>query len=197
VEVGGALVDAVVLGDRLYVGDIERSLVHVLDAATGAAVAPAVAVPAGVVRLAAAGERLWVTGLEDQVTPIDVATGVAGSPATVGLGPIGAVATGQVLWVANSDDDSLSRLDPETGAPLGDAVAVGAAPVALAVDGDVLWVLEQDGPSATPLDARTGEAVGDPIALPGGFRPRGLAVAPTGVWVVGVDPSLALRLPRP
>ena len=195
VELGGALVDAVVDGGRLYVGDIERDLVHVLDAATGAPAAPPITVPAGVVRLTVGGGRLWVTGLEQEVTPVDLETGQPGAPVAVGAGPIGLDEADGVLWVANSDDGTVDRLDAATGAPLGPAIAVGRAPVAVVAGnrGDV-WVLCQDDPSLVRLDAATGEQVGEATPLP--MRPRDLLlVVGGGVWVVGVDPALAVVVP--
>ena len=194
VEVGGALVDGVIVGGRLWVADIERSVVHVLDPENGETVADPVVVEAGAVRLVAAGERIWVSGLENQVTPIDVDAVVARQPVTVGQGPIGMAVVRDVLWVANSDDDTVSRIDLESGRPVGEPLAVGDAPIALAVDGDAVWVLTQDDASVLRLDVETGEPLGSPVALP--MRPRGVAVAPSGVWVVGVDPSLAVLVPN-
>ena len=101
---------------------------------------------------------------------------------------------GGLLWVANSEDDTVSRLDPVSGEPRGQKIAVGDAPIAVAGDGDGVWVLDQDSSTLTRLDAETGEPVGSPIDLP--MRPRGLAVTPAGVWVVGVQPSLAVLVPR-
>jgi hypothetical protein len=72
---------------------------------------------------------------------------------------------------------------------------VGKAPIAARGDGEVVWVLDQDGPDLVRLDARTGRRVGARVALPG--RPRGLAVTARGVWVVGVDPSALVLVPRP
>jgi hypothetical protein len=58
------------------------------------------------------------------------------------------------------------------------------------VVGDDVWVLDQDGPSLTRLGRSDGHKVGTAISLP--TRPRGLAVTPEGIWVVGVNPSVAV-----
>ena len=191
VDLGGATVDGVVAAGRLWVADIGRSIVHVLDPETGEVVADPVVVEAGAVRVVAAGERIWVSGLEDQVTPIDVEAVVARQPVTVGQGPIGMAIVQDVLWVANSDDDTVTRISLESGQAVGEPLAVGDAPIALVVDGDSVWVLTQEDGSVLRLDAETGEPIGPPVALP--MRPRGMTVAPSGLWVVGVDPSLAVR----
>jgi len=187
IAVGGVLVDILADGSRVWVADIEASAVRAIDAATGE-VGPAVTVPAGVVRMAVAGPLLWVSGLDAEVTPIERATGAVGSPVAVGNGPIGiGVDEEGTLWVANSDDATVSRVSGADGEPIGPALAVGPAPVDVAVVGDDVWVLDQDGPSLTRLDVRTGRRVGAPIALP--LRPRGLAASASAVWAVGVDPS--------
>jgi len=149
VAAGGALVDVLADGDRAWVADIEGGTVRSIDGATGE-VGPAVTVPAGAVRLAKAGDRIWVTGLEDRVTPLDPATGAVGPAVRVGTGPIGVEATATALWVANSDDDTVSRLDPATGLELGPPIDVGDAPVAVAVTDRDVWVVGVD-PSAAVL----------------------------------------------
>jgi DNA-binding beta-propeller fold protein YncE len=194
VELGGALVDGAIAGGRLFVADIERSLVHVLDPENGEVVDDPIVVEAGAVRLVTDGNRLWVSGLEDQVTPIDVEALVARQPVTVGQAPIGMAIAGDVLWVANSEDDTVSRISLESGQAIGEPLAVGDAPIAVIVDGADAWVLDQDGAALLHLDAETGEPLGAPIALP--MRPRGMALSASGIWVVGVDPSLAVLVPK-
>lgn len=194
---GGTPVDAVAVGDRVYVGDLERGVVHVLDAATGEVAGPAFAVPAGVVRLAEGDGRLWVTGLEREVTPIDLATGAVGSPVEVGDGPIGLVVHDGVVWVTASDAGTVHRIDAATARPAGPPVATGTAPIAVAVDGaGLLWVVNQDDASVVALDPATGERRSDPVPIRG--RARGLAPSPDGgAWVVGTDPPLAVLVPPP
>ena len=86
IALGGALVDVAVDGEQAWIGDIEAGTVRSVDAATGV-VGAAITVPGGVVRLAVADRQLWVTGLEATVTPIDLETGMVGSPVPVGRVP--------------------------------------------------------------------------------------------------------------
>lgn len=193
-DVGGVLVTVAADGDGAWVGDIEAGTVRSIDAVTGL-VGPEVRVPAGVVRVELVGQVLWVSGLEATVTPVRTDTLAVGEAVAVGQAPIGMVANGGLLWVANSDSDSVSRVDVTTGKRRGDDAVVGSAPIAIAIVGHEAWALDQDGPSLTRLDARTAVRLGSTLELP--MRPRGLAVTPGGVWVVGVDPSLAvLYVPR-
>jgi DNA-binding beta-propeller fold protein YncE len=191
---GGTLVDVVGAGDVLYVGDLESGVVHELDAATGA-VLRAVAVPHGVVRLALDDGRLWVTGTESSVTPIDLATFTPSAPAGVGGGPIGVAVAAGTVWVANGDDGTVSRLDAATGARRGPDVAVGAGPIAVAVRGDDVWVLVQDGGALARLRAGSGRVVDTTPLPPQLTRARDLAVDQEGVYVVGVDAPLLAFLP--
>lgn len=194
VELGGTPVDVVGAGDVLYVGDLETGVVHELDAATGA-VRRTLPVPGGVVRLALDGSRLWVTGAERTVTPVDLVTGAAGPPAEVGLGPIGVAVAGGTVWVANGDDGTVSRLDAATGARRGPDVAVGSGPIAVAVQGDDVWVLDQDSSEITHLRAGTGRVVDTTPLPPRLGRARDLAVSQEGVYVVGVDEPMLAFLP--
>jgi outer membrane protein assembly factor BamB len=191
VVLGGTLVDVVGTADAVYVGDLEAGVVHELDPATGA-IRRTMPVPGGVVRLALDGPRLWVTGAERTVTPVDLVTGTSGPPAEVGNGPIGVAVADGTVWVTNGDDGTVSRLDATTGARRGPDVAVGGGPIAVEVLGDDVWVLGQDSGEVTHLRASTGRVV-DSTALPPELtRARDLAVAPEGVYVVGVDaPTLA------
>ena len=176
VVLGGALVDVVADGSTIWVGDIEGRVVRALDPASGAERRPAISVPAGVVRLAVAGNQLWVTGQDDLVTPIDRSTGAVGTAVRVGNGPIGLALAGPALWVANGDDGTVSRLDPTDGHTLGAAVATGHAPVAVGRDGTSLWVLDQDGPDLVQVRAADGHLMGAPVALP--LRPRAASPSP-------------------
>ncbi len=194
VELGGTLVDVVGAGDVVYVGDLEGSLVHEVDAETGA-IRGTVHVPDGVVRLALAGDQLWVTGTEHTVTRIDLPTLHAGAPVEVGNGPIGVAVANGTVWVANGDDGTVTRLDAATGARRGPDIAVGRGPIAVELQGDDVWVLDQDSSELTHLRASTGRVV-DTTALPPGLtRGRDLAAAPEGVYVVGVDAPMLVFLP--
>lgn len=193
VELGGTLVDVAARGPLVWVADIERSVVHSIDPEDVARVSE-VEVPAGVVRIAVTGERLWVTNLDSTVTAVDLGTGVVGDPLPVGAGPIGLAVHRGTVWVANGDDDTVTRLDEITGAPVGDPIPVGPAPVAIAPMGDDVWVVEQDGRSVSRIDALTGtiEVRSEDV----GVRPRGIAASGSGVWIVGVDPSVAVFVTR-
>ena len=194
IGVGGTLVDIVVDGPTVWVADIERSIVIPIDRESRLPGEP-ISVPFGVVRLATSATRLWVTNLDSSVTAVDLATRAVERSITVGSTPIGLAIHDGLVWVANSDDGTVTRIDEPTGEPVGEPIGVGAAPVAIQIVGNDVWVLEQDGRALSRLDAATGRLElrsGDV-----GTRPRGIAAADSGLWIVGVDPSAAVLVPPP
>ena len=193
---GGTLVDVVADDSGAWVGDLEGS--RVLHLTRSGEVDAEHVVPDGVVRLAlGAGDadRMWVTGRDHTVTPIDLATGQVLPAVPVGNGPIGVAATLDAVWVANGDDGTVSRLDPVTGARLGPDVPVGGGPVVLAPLGDSLWVLAQDAGLVVRVDIETARVVQEFPIPPELSRARDLVVTPHGLWVVGVDRAMLAHLP--
>jgi streptogramin lyase len=84
------------------------------------------------------------------------------------------------LWVANSGDNTIQRLDPTTGAP-GPAIDVDDGPDGLAVDKSSVWVANGRAGTVMRIDATTGDQMSAPILV--GSGPRGLAVVGDEVWV--------------
>lgn len=194
VFVGGTLVDVVADATTVWVADIERSRAIPIDT-SGRSRPPPIEIPAGVVRLAVTADRLWATNLDSTVTAVDLSSGRVEEPTPVGRGPIGLAVRDGTVWVANGDDDTVTRIDEATGALLGEPIAVGPAPVDVVVAGEDVWVVEQDGRSISRLDAATGGVVLRSEGI--GVRPRGVGAGSAGVWVVGVDPSAAVLVMEP
>jgi DNA-binding beta-propeller fold protein YncE len=188
-RVGGSLT-GVAFAARPWVTDLEDGELISLDPDTLKA-DERVRIPDGAVRVAAGPSgALWVTNDEDTVTR--VVEGRVAGVRHVGLGPIGLASDGRrTVWVANSDDDTVSVLRGVEGEPSA-PVAVGEAPVAVAVVGGNAWSVDQDGGTLTPL-ARPD---GPPIEL--GTMPRGaVGVEWFGheeIWVVGSNPDRVVRV---
>ena len=92
----------------------------------------------------------------------------------VGDRPAGVVVGEGYVWVANAGDGTVSRLDPESGEEVGDAIEVGDSPRGIAISDNSIWVAElrrrHGHPQHRPVAAGTTfQAMEDPI------RPR--------VWV--------------
>jgi YVTN family beta-propeller protein len=122
-----------------------------------------------------------------EVTPIDLSTGRALAPITVGNAPLGVAVSpgGGTVFVTNLNSESVSPIDVATdkaGAP----IATDGGPLAIAVAGSTAWVVNAPagdiGNNIQPISLAT-DAAGTPIHLP--KEPQALAIAPGGTtaWV--------------
>ena len=89
------------------------------------------------------------------------------------------ISLGGAIWVANSGDDSLSRVDPRTDS-VTKAISVGGEPVAVAVGEGSVWVVNGADDSMSRIDPRTNEVA---RTIPVEHRPDGVAIAGGLVWV--------------
>ena len=76
------------------------------------------------------GEKaIWVIdNLEGVVRRIDPEDLVAGEPIQVGARPRGVVADSGSIWVTNSEDGTVTRIDESTRRQVGEPIKVGAGP---------------------------------------------------------------------
>ena len=107
------------------------------------------------------------------MTRVDPVSGVT-TDIPVGHGPSG-VALGQGgVWVTLREDDSLTRLDPESGAA-GKAVRVGREPGGVATGAGAVWVANSADGTVSRVDPETGEVV---ATITVGASPQDVLVAP-------------------
>lgn len=134
--------------------------------------------------LAAAGAWLLLRG--GTVDRIDLARGVAlldaDSAETIssidaGAGPLAVV--GGEVWVANTADDSISKLDPEVHRVV-ENVDVGSDPAGLAFGFDALWVANAGDGSVSRVNLETNSVV-QTIEI--GNAPSSVAIGEGSVWV--------------
>ncbi len=96
----------------------------------------------------------------------------------VGSGPRDVAAAGNLIWVANYDDGTLTRID--AGSQKGTSVEAGENPLALAVGEGRLWVADAlEG--LDRLDPKTGEKRG--ATRPLTSDPEDVAVGAGAVWL--------------
>ena len=133
--------------------------------------------PSGIRTVAAAGDAVWVTG-PGGLSRIDPATNLVASRIRVSS-PAGPAVTEDAIWVANQDDNTVTRLDPRTGRRVA-TVRVGVNPTFVATDGRFTWVLDNGDDTVTQIDALTNRRVG---AIHVGPRSYRLAVGGGAVWV--------------
>jgi serine/threonine-protein kinase len=87
---------------------------------------------------------------------------VVGSPLPVGQRPFGVEIGSGVIWVANNDDGTVTRVGTDGRARTD--IRVGDRPFGMTQAGPAFWVANQGGDSVTRLDIATGRA-GDPIPV--------------------------------
>jgi len=165
------------------------------------------AVPVGTDPAAVAdgGGSVWVANRNGTVTVVDPgANRVQQTLPASGSGPVGqggpglAFASGS-LWLANTAQHQVARVEPGADTT---RIPVGASPVALAAaapDADAVWVAArtQRGGLVARIDATSNQVHRPTVRLPS--PPTGLAITPDGrrVWVAsaadkairGIDPG--------
>ena len=189
IDVGGSLTGIAVSDRRVWVADLEKGEVVEIDP-RGVRVVERIELRDGAVRVALGREGdVWVSGQEDTVTKVSSRRSRPTVP--VGQGPIGLASGRGEIWVANSDDDTVTAIDPDEAEVVA-TIGVGDAPVAVAASGDVLWAANQDDGTLSRIDQRTRQEAGPPIDV--GTHLRELAVSETVVWAVGTNPSVVIRV---
>src|SRR4029079_2288355 len=107
------------------------------------------------------------------------ATDTVGTPIAVGHGPNGITIGADAVWVTNSLDGSVSRIDPSTFVvatfPTG-----GDDPQGVAVVGNTVWVAARRSAEIVRLDANTGQ-IRSNLAV--GADPQDVAVVGDGVAI--------------
>jgi YVTN family beta-propeller protein len=99
---------------------------------------------------------------------------------SVGNDPSAIAAGAGSVWVTDSDDNTVTRLDPASeGAVIG-TTSVGQGPAAVAVGAGAVWVANTQDNTVSRIDPRTG-TVTHTIRV--GRRPTGVAVGEGAVWV--------------
>jgi YVTN family beta-propeller protein len=190
VEIGGSLTGIAVSATRVWVSDNERNELVGIDPRDTQEL-DHVDVKDGAVRVAVADDGLWVTGQEDVATRVTTPRNEIDASVHVGNGPIGLAFDGELVWVANSEDDTVSAIDADQGEFV-DSVPVGRAPVAIAATRDEIWVANQDAGTLSRVDLGSRTVAEEAIDL--GTRPRGVAASGRTVWVVGTNSNRLVRV---
>ena len=97
----------------------------------------------------------------------------------VGSGPAGIAVTPGAVWVANSLDQTVSKIDPASGTVTA-TIGVGDGPSGIVAAKDGVWVSDEFDATLRRIDPQTAR-VDRTVHL--GSSPRGMAVAGSGVWI--------------
>jgi len=138
---------------------------------------------------APSGLMAYVTETLGVVTPVNIATGTAGTPITVGPMPTAIAITpdGKTAYVANEGSNTVTPITIATGTA-GTPITVGSTPDAIAItpNGQTAYVANEGSRTVTPITVATGTA-GTPI--PVGNAPVAIAITPDGQTAYVVNTS--------
>jgi YVTN family beta-propeller protein len=77
-----------------------------------------------------------------RIAAAEAGVGIASETIQVGDGPVDVAAGAAGVWVANSRDGTVSRIDPHTNEVVA-TIRLGKSPQAIAVGGGAVWVTVQ------------------------------------------------------
>jgi YVTN family beta-propeller protein len=121
----------------------------------------------------------------------EAATGIASAHVSarvkVGDAPRSVAVAGGSVWVANSGDGTLSRIDLQSNEVI-DTVNVGGTPTEMVVAGGSVWMATEDQPQLTAVDADTLEV--NTVQLEGDGTNLDLVPAGDFLWAVSPDTPL-------
>jgi YVTN family beta-propeller protein len=131
--------------------------------------------PAGV---AVGAGAVWVT---DNVLNTVTRVGADGTTQTIPVGhaPSGIAVGAGGVWVADAGDDSVVRIDPQTGATKA-TIPVGRSPGGIAVGAQGIWVANAEDGTVSRIDPRSNRVV---ATIKVGNSPTAVTVARGRVWV--------------
>ena len=148
--------------------------------------AAAVAIALFATGLLAGEDDADATIAENSVGVLEPEGGALRSQIPVGNGPGPAAADADSVWVANTLDDTVSRVEIDSGQVA--TIDVGGEPAGIATGAGFTWVADATEGTIDQIDPRANRIVGS-IAV--GNAPRGVAVAFGAVWVpTAVDGEL-------
>jgi outer membrane protein assembly factor BamB len=139
--------------------------------------------------LVADDRAVWVVGTDFPddgrppravVTQVDARTNRIRRVLRLGVGALSSVALGHgSVWLTDSREDVLYRLDPETGATQAE-ISVSGGPTSVATDERWVWVTSPGTGKLHRVDPRT-EVPGEFVLT--GSVPSVVVAGPSGVWV--------------
>ena len=177
VRVGEAPVAIASGAGAIWVADANDGTVRRIDPRR-AVVAAKIQLGLALTGIAAGADAVWVTSAgSGLLIRIAAATNRPVRTTAVGNGPSGIALAGGAVWVANPPDDTVSRIDPESG----DVRKLNVdGPSALAASGGSLWVARTRSLDIAEIDLATrslGRMIptGGPVASMAGYE-GGLAL---------------------
>jgi YVTN family beta-propeller protein len=138
-----------------------------------------------------ASGSIWITDPDGYVAQIDLGSGqTTGAKVDVGNEPSAVAAGAAWLWVANSADGTVTRIDPETQV-VAATIPVGHGPDAVAVNAAGVWVANAGDDTLVRINPDT-DAVA--ATAPVGDGPAAVLATATALWVANARDDTVMRL---
>ncbi|HSC21319.1 MAG TPA: serine/threonine-protein kinase [Solirubrobacterales bacterium] len=102
------------------------------------------------------------------------------APIAIGRPPLRLAAGSQAVWVTSGRDGTITRLDPETGKPLGKPLHPGFGVAGIAIGGRWVWVTNPLRGTLLRLDPKTGRVL---KTIDVGGHPGPIALGGGRVWI--------------
>jgi DNA-binding SARP family transcriptional activator/DNA-binding beta-propeller fold protein YncE len=180
---------------NLYASGFDYPYVWLIDPRTVQVTARYV-VRSRAVGMAVGAGSLWVVDrLVNGVTRFDLAHPLKKSFVKVGTDPLVTAFGFRALWVANSDDGTVSVIRP--GAATAHTILVSPKPFGIAAGEGAVWVGSNTNSSVTRIDPRLGRVVARISVLRRGYGFSGLysvAVGAGSVWASNNDTQEIARI---
>jgi YVTN family beta-propeller protein len=143
----------------------------------------------------AIGNRSTYVTVEDSVVRItpDGAVDDSFEPAAAAGRRGIAVGSGEAegVWVANLEEDTLSRLDPDTGDDIVAPIEVGDGPRGVAIGEGFVWVTNRDDGTVSRVNPASNQ---EDQSIQVGTEPKGLALLEGDVWVANEGDRTVMRI---
>jgi DNA-binding beta-propeller fold protein YncE/predicted Ser/Thr protein kinase len=102
------------------------------------------------------------------------------SPIAIGRPPLRIAASSQAVWVTSERDGTITRLDPDSGKPIGRPLHPGFGVAGVAIGGRWVWVTNSLRGQLLRLDPKTGRVL---KTIDVGGRPGPIALGGGRVWI--------------
>jgi YVTN family beta-propeller protein len=132
---------------------------------------------------------IWVVDPDGYVARIDPATGRRTAVVDVANDPSAIAAGADSIWVANSADGTVTRIDPATLVPT--TIPVGHGPAAIAVNSAGAWIANAGDNAVVRVDTETNAVTGTTAV---GDTPSALLATPTALWLANAGDGTVMRL---
>jgi YVTN family beta-propeller protein len=138
--------------------------------------------------LAAFGS-IWIVDPDGYVSRIDAASRQRVGSVGVGNRPSAIASGAGSVWVTNSADGTVTRIDPTT--LVATTIPVGHGPAAVAVNAAGVWIANADDNTLVLVDTETNAVAGTAEV---GEGPTAVLATPTALWVANGRGGTVMRL---